>query len=207
MATTEHKTLSDRSVFLKKTLDEALPMLLCHRKQQKSWLVRVHGLQNLTQQTWSIRSCKWWTFFRVAAIYTHTHTHNLCAQLLLKCAWNCHPCVRVFIKRCVYRRPEHYPVTLSEQWVGETKKVSTWVLTCWWLPYSDVWENKRCRNSRTKVKFENLQDHFHSWVICYFLDVQDLVQHAQGDLFFYLVCNKWSNNQHTEQKKKRAIVQ
>ena len=43
------------------------------------------------------------------------------------------------------------------------------------LPYSNEQENKRSHNSRTKVKLKNPQDHI-------FLDVQDLVQHAQGIL-------------------------
>ena len=41
---------------------------------------------------------------------------------------------------------------------------------------------KRSRNSITKAKLKNPfhQIEFLSWVTCYFLDVQDLVQHAQG---------------------------
>ena len=84
-----------------------------------------------------------------------------------------------------------------------SKKVSALVLTCWWLPYSDVWENKMSRNLRTKAKFENPHDHFFSWVTCYFLDVQDLVQlacsGAENDYFFFcntqdLVCNGYINS-------------
>ena len=41
-----------------------------------------------------------------------------------------------------------------------------------------------------KAKFENPQDHFLSLVTCYFLDVEDLVQHTQVITLFFYLCSK-----------------
>ena len=98
----------------------------------------------------------------------------------------------VAVHQCVHYRPVYaLQYILQSLWtkvlircqlkkmgLGVNQKLRRfWVLTCWWLPYSDAWESKRSRNLRMKA---NLQDGFLSWVTCYLLDVQDLAQHVQG---------------------------